>query len=195
MPFNEIRSEKVREAFKYIDRSDFVSEKEKESAYEDIPLSIGYGQTISQPLVVAFMLEALDPREGDKVLDVGFGSGWTTALLAFIIGSEGKVIAVEKIPEVYEFGKKNIEKYNFLRSGRVEVFCGDGKEGKKEEAPFDRILVSASAKDDLPSPLKEQLKVGGKAVVPIGSSVFLFSKEEKGFQKTEYPGFLFVPLV
>ena len=194
MPFNEIGSEKIKEAFQRIDRSDFVTEKEKKDAYKDIPLSIGYGQTISQPLVVAFMLEILDLREGDKVLDVGFGSGWTTALLAFIVGSKGEVIAIEKIPEVYEFGKRNIEKYSFLKSKRVEVFCGDGKEGRRDKAPFDRILVSASAKDDLPISLKEQLKVGGKAVSPIGSSVFLFLKKEEGFETVEYPGFLFVPL-
>ncbi len=193
---NELsRRKKIEDAFRFIDRRNFVLEKEKQNAYEDVPLTIGYGQTISQPMVVAFMLNLLDLKEGERVLDVGSGSGWTTALLAFLVGKKGKVIAIETVPELYDFGRKNIGKYNFLEKGTVEVFCGDGKEGKKEKAPFDKILVSAATDKDLPLPLRKQLKTKGKAVIPIGSSIFLLTKEKKGFKRTEYPGFSFVPLI
>ncbi len=182
-------------AFCKIDRADFVLEEVKKHAYEDFPLSIGSGQTISQPQVVAFMLHLLSPKEGDNVLDIGFGSGWTTALLAEIV-KNGKVIGIEKIKEVYEFGKKNIEKYNFIENGTVKLFLGDGKRGMKKRGPYDCILISAADKDhNLPLDLRDQLKEKGRIVLPIGSSIFLFTKEEKGFKKKEYPGFVFVPLV
>ncbi len=183
------------DAFCKIDRADFIPEESKKYAYEDFPLPIGNGQTISQPQVVAFMLHLLSPREGDNVLDIGFGSGWTTALLAEIV-KNGKVIGIEKIEEVYEFGKKNIEKYGFIEDGVVELFLGDGKRGKKEKGPYDCILISAADKDhNLPSILGDQLKEGGRIVLPINSSIFLFTKEKRGFKKEEYPGFVFVPLV
>lgn len=168
------------------------------------PLPIGFGQTISQPLVVAFMLELLKPKPGEKVLDVGCGSGWTTALLAFIVSSQGspkpevqngKVIAIEVIPELKEFGQKNVAKYNFIKRGVVEFICADGSKGCQKEAPFDKILVSAEAEKCFQN-WKEQLKVGGKLVVPIGNSIWLFIKKSKGvFEEKEYPGFVFVPLI
>jgi protein-L-isoaspartate(D-aspartate) O-methyltransferase len=190
-----LKTERIIKAFKKIKRVDFLPESLKNLAEVNEALPIGFGQTISQPLVVAFMLELLQPREGEKILDIGSGSGWTTALLAEIVGEKGKVIAIEVIPELKEFGEKNVAKYNFLEKGIVEFVCGDGSKGYKEEAPFDKILVSATAKECYLT-WKEQIKVGGKIVTPIGNSIWLFvKKSEKNFEEFEYPGFVFVPLI
>lgn len=194
-----LKTERYIEAFKKIKRVDFLPEDIKNLAEFNEALPIGFGQTISQPLVVAFMLEQLDLKEGDKILDVGSGSGWTTALLAEIIGSKGKVIAIEVIPELMEFGKKNVEKYNFIEKGVVEFICADGSKGYKKAAPFDKILASAAA-PELSAAWKEQLKIKGRIVTPIGSSIWLFIKNppaggEKEFEEIEYPGFAFVPLI
>ncbi len=190
----------------------------KDLAEMNEALPIGYSQTISQPLVVAFMLELLEPKEGEKILDIGSGSGWTSALLGEIVGEKGKVIAIEIIPELKEFGEKNIAKYNFIEKGIVEFVCADGSKGYPNIAScpelaegFDKILASASARE-LPPAWKEQLKIGGRIVTPIGSSIWLFikKKREKGdepsvhlnsvqedlvFEDIEYPGFVFVPLI
>ncbi len=115
-----LKTPKIIEAFKKIDRKDFVKEEFLEEAYFDTPLPIGFGQTISQPYTVAFMLELLEPKEGDTVLDIGSGSGWTTALLAYIVGNKGKVIGVERIKELVEFGKKNLAKYKF-KNAHIEL--------------------------------------------------------------------------
>ncbi len=186
---------RIFDAFCKIDRAEFIPEEFKKYAYQNAPISIGFGQTISQPQVVAFMIGLLKPKEGQKILDIGFGSGWTTALLAEIV-KEGKVIGIEKIPEVYNFGKQNIEKFNFIEKGSVNLFLGDGKEGRVEEGPYDRILVSAADKrKGLHFKLGNQLKEKGRMVMPVNSSIFLFKKEEGKFKYKEYPGFLFVPLV
>lgn len=190
-----LKTPRIINAFKKIKRIDFLPDHLKDLAELDEALPIGWGQTISQPTVVAFMLELLQPKEGEKILDVGFGSGWTTALLAEIVGKKGKVFGIEIIPEVFDFGKKNISKYNFLEKGRVKLILGDGSKGYPESAPFDKILVSASAKE-CPPALKRDLKIGGRLVIPIRQSLFLFKKiKENEFEKEEFPGFLFVPLV
>ena len=158
-------------------------------------LPIGYSQTISQPLVVAFMMELLNPKAGDKILDVGSGSGWTSALLAEIVEDKGKIISIEIVPELKEFGEKNVAKYNFIEKGMVEFICTDGSKGYEKEAPWNKILASASAKE-LPSSWKEQLRIGGRIVTPIGTSIWSFIKQsEKDFEEKEYPGFAFVPLI
>jgi len=167
----------------------------KDLAEVDEAMSIGQVQTISQPLVVAFMLELLGPKEGEKILDVGSGSGWTSALLSEIVGEKGKVIAVELVPELKEFGEKNAAKYDFAEKGIVEFVCCDGSKGYEKEAPFDKILASASARR-LPEAWKKQLKVGGRIVTPINSSIWLFIKKgENEFEEKEHPGFVFVPLI
>lgn len=189
-----LKTPRIIEAFLKIDRYDFVIDYLKTDAYLNAPLAIGFGQTISQPLTVAFMLELLQPEEGNKVLDIGSGSGWTTALLAYLVGEKGKVYGIEIIPELCEFGKRNVAKYNFLKKGIVEIICGNGYPGLKEEAPFDRILSSA-ASEEIPSSWKEQLKVGGRMVLPMNQSLFLvIKKTEEEFEIKEYPGFIFVPL-
>ncbi len=190
-----LRTPRIIGAFRKIKRVDFLPEKIKHLAELNDALSIGYNQTISQPLVVAFVLELLQPQTGEKILDVGSGSGWTTALLAHVVGKKGKIIAVERIPELVEFGKTNVAKYNFVKKGIVKFICTDGSKGYKKEAQFDKILASASAKE-LPYAWKEQLRVGGRIVTPIGSSIWLFVKKSKDeFEVTEYSGFAFVPLI
>lgn len=204
-----LKTSHIIKAFQRIKRIDFLPEKLKSLAEVDEALTIGWGQTISQPLVVAFMMELLQPNKGEKILDVGSGSGWTSALLAHIVsGGElntkgkrgkgkgsGKIIAIDIIPELIEFGKENVSKYNFIEKGIVEFICADGSQGYEKEAPFDKILVSASA-EKIPLSLKEQLKIDGRLVIPIINSIFLFIKKEKNkFEEEEYPGFVFVPLV
>ena len=192
-----LKRRRIIEAFEKIKREDFLPPKIKDLAEINEALPIGYGQTISQPLVVAFMLEQLCPQPRDKILDIGSGSGWTSALLAEIVGPKGKVIAIEIIPELMEFGKNNVAKYNFIDKGRVEFICADGSKGHEKEAPFDGILVSASLQTiEVPQAWKDQLKIDGKIVVPIGSSIWQITKKSDAeFEKTEYPGFVFVPLI
>jgi len=190
-----LKNKRIIKAFQKIKRIDFLPQDRKNLFELNEALPIGFNQTISQPLVVAFMLEQLQPQPGDKILDIGFGSGWTSALLAEIIGSKGKIVSLEIIPELKEFGEKNIAKYNFIKKGIVECVCADGSKGYIGRAPFDKILVSATADEILPA-WKEQLKIGGRIVVPIKSSIWLFVKKNKEeFNKVEYPGFAFVPLV
>jgi len=192
---NYLKTPLLIEAFKQINRADFMVGETAGEAGINAPLPIGFGQTISQPLTVALMLELLQPQPGDKILDVGSGSGWTSALLAWCVGETGKVLAVERIAELCEFGKSNILKYNFINKGIVETFCLDGSRGLPERAPFDKILVSAAAKL-IPLALKEQLAVGGRLVLPVGNSIWLIEKNEEGkFSEQEFYGFSFVPLI
>jgi protein-L-isoaspartate(D-aspartate) O-methyltransferase len=190
-----LKSSSIIQAFQKIKRQDFLPEDMKGLADLDRALPIGFGQTISQPLVVAFMLEQLDPQPGHKILDIGSGSGWTSALLAEIVGSKGKVIAVEIVPALKEFGEHNAGKYNFIEKGILEFVCVDGSKGYSQEAPFDRILASASGRE-LPLAWKEQLKIKGKIVAPIETSIWTFIKKSKNsFEQIEHPGFAFVPLI
>lgn len=204
-----LRTPRIIEAFREIKRVDFLPADMKRLAELNEALPIGYGQTISQPLTVAFMLELLQPEPGNKILDIGFGSGWTTALLAQIVSQElkakikspnskmkGRVISIEIIPELKNFGENNIAKYNFIEKGIVECVLADGSKGYSKEAPYDRILASASVQGEIPLAWREQLKIGGRLVAPVGSSVWLLIKSaENQFEEQEYPGFAFVPLV
>ncbi len=190
-----LKTPRIIDAFKKIDRADFVPTELKEQAYINQPLSIGEGQTISQPYTVAFMLELLQPNAGDKVFEIGFGSGWQTALLAEIIGKSGRVYAVERIPELYRFGRYNIAKYNFIKKGIVKTIGGDATLGLKRHAPFDRIIAAASGKE-VPEVWLKELKIGGRLVAPIKNSIWLYIKKSTmEFEKKEYPGFVFVPLI
>lgn len=190
-----LKTDSIKEAFKTIKRGDFLPEEMKSLAELNEALPIGYNQTISQPLVVAFMLEQLQPKPGEKILDIGSGSGWTTALLAQIVGEKGRVIAVEIVPELKEFGEKNVAKYNFIEKGIVKIFSVDASKGYPKEEPFDRILASASS-CGIPTAWKKQIKIGGKIVAPVGSSIWvILKKSENEFEEIEYPGFVFVPLV
>lgn len=190
-----LKSEQIIRAFNEITRADFVPPELEEQAEADIPLPIGFGQTISQPTTVAIMFELLDPKPGQKILDVGSGSGWTSALLGNIAGDAGKVVALEILQELYEMTKRNVGKFDLISSGIVECVLGDGNLGHKQLAPYDRILVSAAA-DEVPQALKDQLAIGGKMVIPIHNHlVYLEKRGEQDFYKEEFPGFVFVPLI
>jgi len=195
-----LKTEAIINAFKKVKRSDFVKPEDKEYFEVNAPLSIGYGQTISQPLTVAFMIELLEPKPGEKILDVGSGSGWTAAILSEIVGLTGKVYGVERIIDLANFAKTNIAKYNFIKKGVAQIFCSDGYQGLPDFAPFDKIIVAAAA-EAVPEKLLEQLKIGGKIVIPIGQQyesqdiVVIEKVSSNKFKEKKYPGFIFVPLV
>jgi len=156
-----------------------------------VPLPIGFGQTISQPTTVACMLEWLAPEPGDKVLDVGSGSGWTTALLSELVGRKGKVYAVERIPELVTFGEENC-----ARSGiaNAKFFQAGEQYGLPEYAPYNKILVSAAAKT-LPAELLDQLRINGTLVIPVRSDILEITKTaEDEYETLKHSGFVFVPL-
>ncbi|NPA85981.1 MAG: protein-L-isoaspartate(D-aspartate) O-methyltransferase [bacterium] len=159
-----ISSERVRRAFLKVDRRDFVPPQYKKYAYLDEPLPIGKGQTISAPSVVAKTLELAEIEPGQKVLEIGTGSGYLTALLAELVGPQGLVVSVEYFPELAEFARKNLEKYGFKN---VVLVCGDGSRGYPELAPYDRIVCGAAAPYPLPQPWIEQLKEGRILVSPV----------------------------
>lgn len=189
----------IIEAFRNIKREDFVPEQIKEEAGINAPLPIGYGQTISQPLTVAFMLELIQPQPGDKILDIGAGSGWQAALLAYCVNrppaTKGEIYAMEIIPQIAEFGKKNVSKYGFIKNGVVKFIQADGSRGLKWAAPFDKIITAASARR-MPDEWKKQLKIGGRLVAPVRDSIWLIIRNsENEFEEKEFPGFVFVPLV
>lgn len=196
-----LKTPAIIEAFLKIDRVDFVPDEIKNLAYFDEALSIGQGQTISQPYTVAFMLELLEPKAGEKIMDIGAGSGWQTALLAHIVSKPalGKVFAIERVSELCTFGKANVFKYNFIKKEIVEWFCQDASDGLPEVAKknngFDKIIVAAEVAQ-IPEPWKEQLKIGGRLVLPIRNSIRLFIRKSKNdFLVQEYPGFVFVPFI
>ena len=185
-----LKSAMLIESFNAIDRKDFVSPGLQNEAYEDHPLAIGAGQTISQPYTVAFMLELLQLEESDRILDVGCGSGWSTALLAQTAKS-GFVTGVELVPELLELARDNLEKYP-LTNIRLEL-AGEalGIPGQT----FDKILVSAAA-EELPSELVDQLKPGGTMVIPVQNDmVVIFKRKDGSIEQSEFSGFRFVPLI
>lgn len=184
----------IIEAFRRIDRQNFVPVEMKDMAYLNQPLPIGLGQTISQPLTVAFMLELLQPKSGEKILDVGAGSGWQTALLAYLVGENGLVVAIERLPELKKMAEENISKYD-IEKGVVKMILGDGAQSYYGEAMFDRIIAAAAA-EEIPQAWKKQLKVGGRIVAPVGSSIVVLDKTgPEEFTQKQYFGFSFVPLI
>lgn len=182
----------VGQAFKAIERKDFVLDNELNRADYDIPLPIGFGQTISQPTTVELMLGWLEAEPGNKILDIGSGSGWTTALLSNIVGPAGKVYAVEKIAKLKEFGENNCQKYSLKN---VRFFLAKKQLGLIKYAPYDRILVSASAQE-FPETLSKQLKINGKMVVPVNDTIYeVYKVSARKLKIIKHPGFVFVPLL
>ncbi|MEK7123318.1 MAG: protein-L-isoaspartate O-methyltransferase [Patescibacteria group bacterium] len=194
-----LKTPEIVAAFAAVDRADFVLPEDKWRAYENHALPIGAEQTISQPATVAIMIELLASKAGDKILEIGFGSGWQTTILAKIAGEKGSVSAIERLSELFEFGKANIAEYNFIEKGIVKVYCQDGTLGLPDTAEkiggFDGV-IAAAAGEKIPEAWREQLKIGGRMVLPVKNSVWLVvKKSETEFEEKEFPGFAFVPLV
>lgn len=190
-PARGIENARVLEAMRRVPRHLFVPERLRDSAYEDHPLPIGHGQTISQPYVVAFMTEAVDVDPGEKVLEIGTGSGYQAAVLAEL-GAE--VWSIEIVGALAESAKKSLEEAGYPG---VHVRHGDGYQGWPEAAPFDMVVVTASP-DHIPQPLIDQLRVGGKMIIPVGDSlrqelVFL-EKTEEGVERRKVLPVRFVPM-
>ena len=192
-----LKSKNIEEALVAIDRASFVPEELKDEAYEDYALPIGHGQTISQPTTVVFMLELLGAQEGEKILDVGSGSGWTTALLSNLVGESGSVLGLERVPELVEMGQKNLtrtSRLSRLNLDNVRIEQAGEELGRVNEGPYDRILVSATTAE-IPKELVQQLRGGGVMVIPVGDSICQITRESDGYRQKCYPGFVFVPLV
>ncbi len=187
-----LTTKRIITAFRSIDRKDFVLSEYQDDAYLDTSLPIGYKQTISQPTTVAIMFELLQPKKGEKILDVGSGSGWTTALLAHIVGTKGKVYGVERVPELVRFSKENIKKYKRKNSAIMQA---SEELGYPQHAPYDKILVSAAC-DAIPRELLDQLKVKGVMIIPIDHALHKVQKVSQTKTKIEVvEGFAFVPLI
>jgi len=195
-----LKTPAIIEAFRKIKRRDFLVSGDEAEAEINAPAAIGFNQTISQPATVAFMFELLEPKPGEKILDVGSGSGWTCGLLAQIVGEKGKVYGVERIKELKEMAESNVDKYNFINKGIGQIFYGDGTKGLPTLAPFDKIVVAAAA-EEIPKALMVQLKIGGRLVIPVGKQfesqemVVAEKIDENKFKKKIFQGFIFVLLV
>ena len=191
-----VTKREVAEALRKVPREEFVPRSLMDEAYIDTPLPIGSGQTISAPHMVAMMVEALDLRPGQKVLEVGGGSGYHAAVTAELVSPGGHVFTVERLPELVEFARDNITRTGY--SDSVTVILSDGSVGLPSEAPFDRIFVACGA-PAVPEPLKSQLKDGGLMLVPVGGRMYqdLVRIERRGdrYIREDLGGCVFVPLV
>ncbi len=188
-----IRDEKVLEVMGRLPRHLFVPEALQSSAYGDHALPISANQTISQPFIVARMTELLEINERSRVLEIGAGSGYQTAILANLAK---EVFAIERIPELAEEARQRLKE---LKIGRITLRCDDGTRGWKLYAPFDAILVAAGS-PEVPMPLLEQLKIGGKLVIPIGKRndeqrLWRFTRTDQGFIEEDFGACKFVPLI
>lgn len=186
-------SGRVVDAMEQVPREIFVPEDLRHLAYEDRPLPIGSGQTISAPHMVAIMCEILDLRDGMKVLEVGGGWGYHAAVMAKLVGPMGHVYSVERIPQLVSRAEENLASVGI---SNVTMILGDGSLGYIDQAPYDRISVAASA-PEVPEPLKQQLKRGGMLVIPVGSydqELFLIRRND-GFTVEKHMGVIFVPLI
>ena len=189
-----IKDKRVLEAFRQIPREEFVLPQDVSGAYEDYPLPIGYGQTISQPYIVAYMISQLGVKATDRVLEVGTGSGYAAAVLSLLAA---KVYSIEIVPELYERSAKTLARLHYKN---VVCRLRDGKGGLPEEAPFDKIMLSASP-ENVPDTLLRQLTIGGRLIAPVGT-IKLFQQlmmyervADTRYKETELLGVSFVELV
>jgi protein-L-isoaspartate(D-aspartate) O-methyltransferase len=187
-----IKDENVLSAMQTVERHRFVQQAMISHAYDDVALPIGYGQTISQPYTVAVMTESLKLQPGNKVLEIGTGSGYQAAIL-YKMGM--KVFSIERNESIY----KRTQKFFDDNEIRVVVRCSDGTIGWGEYAPFDAIIVTAGS-PTVPENLKKQLAIGGRMVIPVGdrkqqSLIILKKTDEDRFETNEVPNFKFVPLI
>jgi protein-L-isoaspartate(D-aspartate) O-methyltransferase len=188
----DVTAPEVLDAMNTVPRHLFVPQDYLDQAYEDHPLPIGYGQTISQPYIVALMTEKIKVRRGDKVLEIGTGSGYQAAVLAHL-GVE--VYSVEIVPELARAADERLKRLQYA----VQVKQGDGYFGWEEHAPYDAIIVTA-APDHVPQPLTQQLKDGGRLVIPIGpqaswQTLWQFTRQGDDLKAVSLGGVAFVPLV
>ncbi|MHC1687232.1 MAG: protein-L-isoaspartate O-methyltransferase [Methanothrix sp.] len=186
-------SERVIRAMSRVPREHFVPQAYLSRAYDDTPLFIGAGQTISAPHMVAIMCDLLDLQEGMKVLEVGGGSGYHAAVMAGLVGPSGHVYSIERLPELANQAQENLAKAGIEN---VAMIVGDGSIGLAIHAPYDRISVAATA-PEVPEPLKQQLKPGGKMVLPVGRGYqeLVLVTRKNGFAIEEKMGVAFVPLI
>lgn len=187
-----ITDPRVLEAMAKVPRHEFMPEELRHRAYEDRPLPIGHGQTISQPYIVAFMTEQLDPEPGDRVLEIGTGSGYQAAVLAELVD---QVYTIEIVEPLAETAAAALGKAGY---GNVHVRAGDGYKGWPEEAPFDAVIVTA-APDHVPQPLVDQLREGGRMMIPVGEQgavqqLTLLRKEGGELKREAVMPVRFVPL-
>lgn len=162
-----LKSDRVEEAMRSAPRHLFAPEKSKDSAYSDSPLSIGHGQTVSQPSVVAKMTEFLDVETGDRILEIGAGSGWQSAVLSHLVGDTGKIYTIEVVEELAEQARRNLKDVDVEN---VEVLVGDGSTGMEEHAPYDGIICTAVS-PRVQEEWIEQVKIGGRIVTPVSGMV------------------------
>ncbi|MCU4296609.1 protein-L-isoaspartate carboxylmethyltransferase [Brevibacterium permense] len=200
---SEAPHDRIAEAFARVPREPFLPVAERRNASDNVPLSIGHGQTNSQPSTVADMLRLLDPKPGDVVLDLGSGSGWTSMLLAVLVGPTGSVLGVERHPELVESSRAAIEAVTDDSPDRetlAEVAIHEavpGALGLPAQAPFDRILVSAGAQS-LPDQLVDQLAVGATMVIPVAGEMLRLVRAGPGAGEltiTRHGRYRFVPLI
>lgn len=188
-----LNDERVEYAIRRCPRHEFVPKPFQEIAYENIPIPLEKDQTISQPAVVARMTEWLNVSEGQKILEVGSGSGWQSAILSFLVGS-GRVFSIDRHLELVEFAKKNLNKLGITN---VDVILGDGSLGLSKESPFNRIIITAACKK-VPPPLFEQLSEEGLLIAPVGEylqSMVVYKKTEGEIIEIKNQlGYAFVPL-
>jgi protein-L-isoaspartate(D-aspartate) O-methyltransferase len=191
-----VRDQRVLAAMRWAPREWFLPPHLAADAYSDAPLPIGSGQTISQPYVVALMTEHLQPKRTDRILEIGTGSGYQTAILAYL-ASGGKVFTIERLPDLLVEAE---ERFRRLGLANIETRLGDGASGWPEQAPFDGIIVAAAA-PHIPEPLTAQLAPGGRLVIPVGdlASQELVILERpttgEGLQQRQAGGVRFVPLI
>jgi protein-L-isoaspartate(D-aspartate) O-methyltransferase len=187
-----VTDQDVLEAMERVARHEFVPEQQRSMAYADRPLPIGYGQTISQPYIVALMTELLELKNTDRVLEIGTGSGYQAAILAEIVA---EVYSVEIIEALAVESRERLERLGF---SNVHTLHADGYFGWEEHAPYDAIIVTC-APDHIPQPLVQQLADGGKLVVPVGppggyQTLWQVTKSGEEIKKRNVTGVLFVPL-
>jgi len=190
-PGRDITNKRVLDAMRTVPRHEFVPAMMRPFAYADRPLPIGHDQTISQPFIVAFMTAAIDPQPGERILEIGTGSGYQAAVLAEL---ESKVWTIEIVKPLGEQARKVLER---LGHDRVQVRIGDGYLGWPEAAPFDKIIVTCAPKN-VPQPLIDQLKTGGRMIIPVGEhgrqDLHLLEKTAAGLRQTAVLPVRFVPM-
>ncbi|MCS7090415.1 MAG: protein-L-isoaspartate(D-aspartate) O-methyltransferase [Verrucomicrobiota bacterium] len=190
-PGREIRHARVLQAMEKVPRHEFVPEAMRAQAYEDRPLPIGYGQTISQPFIVAFMTAQLDPQPGEKILEVGTGSGYQAAILAEL---GAQVYTIEILGPLAESAAATLRRLGYTN---VQIRVGDGYLGWPEAAPFDAIMVTC-APDHVPQPLVDQLREGGRMIIPVGppglQELVLLRKSGGKLERRAVLPVLFVPM-